>query len=316
MSTATTLTRVYAGAFDLHETNITSTLSWCLALAVIAILAMRQASTSIFRSIFGDNRRSRVFYSKSEIRIRRNKSVVAFANLGRNTRTIVTSRADRLASANFRVSIPVETHAEIRRRTCAIATFNATNRLTSERNVFPVVINHAITILADAEIGCLANSICSASRVTDRVAHCLRIHRQTIARIAAAYVGLYADTVLATRIANRFAKARTIAFGRLVAGIAGAFVWRNAISIDAISLADRLAFIPRIGTTIARIAHASVRCDTETVDAFLATYRLADVGTYRTLIADVATTRPRSATESIYAFRLADRLANRAAGKM
>jgi len=89
---------------------------------------------------------------------------------------------------------------------------------------------------------------------------------------------LYADTVLAIWIANRFAKACTISFGRLVARIAGAFVWRSAISIDAISLADRFAFIPRIGTTIARIAHAGLRCGTEAVEAFLATCRLTDIG--------------------------------------
>jgi len=169
VSTATTLARVHAGAFDLHETSITSTFSCCHTLTVIAILTMWHAFASVSRSVFRNNRR--ILYSKSEIRVHENKSVVAFANLRRNTCAVVTGRTDGLASAGFRVLVAVETYAEIRRRARAIAAFDAANRFASERNVFRVVINHAITVFADAKIGPLTNSVCFTSRMTDRVTH-------------------------------------------------------------------------------------------------------------------------------------------------
>jgi len=63
----------------------------------------------------------------------------------------------------------------------------------------------------------------------------------------------------------------------LVVGVAGAFVWRDAISIDAISLADGLAFIPRIGRTITLVAQTNFRCAAEAVDTILTTYGFADI---------------------------------------
>lgn len=267
VSTAAPLARVHACAFH-HETSITLAHSWCQALAVIAFLAIWHASASVSRFIFKDIRGSRVLCFKSEVR--EDESVVAFADLGRDARAVAAGRADGLASASFRVSIAVETHAVIRRRARAIAAFDVANRLATERNVFPVVINHAITVLADAEIRPLADPVCLAGWVTDRIAR-VRLIRRTVARIAAAHVGLRADTVPATRIANRLAEARTIALGRLVAGVASAFVWRGAVSIDAISLADGLAYVPRIRRTIALVALASFWCAAEAVDAILAT---------------------------------------------
>lgn len=69
-----------------------------------------------------------------------------------------------------------------------------------------------------------------------------------------------------------------IAFGRLIAGVAGAFVRRGAMSIDAISLAEGFAYVRRIGRAIAVVARAGFRCAAETVDAILATGGFADVG--------------------------------------
>jgi len=146
VSTASTLTCVHAGAFDFHETSITATFSCCRALTVIAILTMWHASAS--RSVFRNNRR--ILYSKSEIRVHENKPVIAFTNFRRDACAVVTGRTDGLASAGFRVLVAVKTYAEIRRRARAIAAFDAANRFASERNVFRVVINHAITVFADA----------------------------------------------------------------------------------------------------------------------------------------------------------------------
>lgn len=67
-----------------------------------------------------------------------------------------------------------------------------------------------------------------------------------------------------------------ITFGRLVTGFADAFVWRSAISIDALSLAEGLAHIRRIGRTITLVAGASFRCTAKAVDAFLAAGGIAD----------------------------------------
>lgn len=271
MSTAATLARVHAGAFDLHETGMTSTLFWCLALAVIAILAMRHASASVSRFILRVNHEPRSLCSEFEIWAREDESVVAFTDLGRDARAVAAGRADGLASADFRVSIAVETRAKIRGSARAIATFDAADRLAFERDVSSVVINHAITVLADAELGCLADSVCFASRVTDRIAHVgFGIYRSTIAWIAAAHVGLHANAVFAVRVANGFAEV-SIAFSRLITGVAGAFVWRRAMSIDAVSFAMGLAFVRGIGRTIALVASTSFRCAAQTVDATLAT---------------------------------------------
>lgn len=174
MSTATTLTRVHASVFNLHEAGTASTLTWCHALAVIAILAMRHASAFVSRSILRDNRDSRFLCFESEVQVREDEPIVAFADLGRDARAIVAGRADGLASADFRVSITVETCAEIRRRACAVATFDVADWLASERDVSPVVVNHAITVFADAEIGRFADTVCFAGRMTDRVASVLR----------------------------------------------------------------------------------------------------------------------------------------------
>lgn len=241
VSTAATFARLHADTFDLHETGMTSTLSWCHALAVIAILAMRHASASVSRFIL--NRESRFLCSESEIWIHEDEPVVAFTDLGRDARAVAAGRADGLASADLRVSIAIEARAEIRRSARAVAAFDTADRLASERDVSFVVIKHEITFLADAEIEPHADSVCFASRVTDRVAHVgLKTCRSTIAWIAAAYVGLHADTVLATRVANGFAEA-PIVFGKLVTRVAGAFVWRGAMSIDAISLAEGFAYV-------------------------------------------------------------------------
>jgi len=88
---------------------------------------------------------------------------------------------------------------------------------------------------------------------------------------------LHADTVLATWIANRLAEARMITFGRLVTGFAGAFVWRGAISIDTLSLAEGLAHVRRIRRTITLVARASFRRTAKAVDAFPVTDGVADV---------------------------------------
>lgn len=238
VSAAAILARVHAAAFDLHEIGVTLTLARCYALTVIAILAVRHASASVSRSILRNN-----LCSESEVRIQ-DESIVAFADLGRDARAVVAGRADRLASAIFRISITVETRTEIWRRARTVAAFDFADRLASKWNVSLVVINHTITVLANAEIGRLADTICFADRMTDRVARVrLRTRRWTIARIAAAHVGLHADTVLATGIANGLAEARTIAFGRLVAGVAGAFVRRGAMSIDATSFAEGFAYV-------------------------------------------------------------------------
>lgn len=134
VSTAAALARVYAGTFDLHETGMTSALIRCLALAVVAILAMRHASASVSRAILGDNRGSRFLCSEYEIR--EEEPVVAFAHLGCDARAVAAVRTDGLASADVRVSIAVETRAGIRRRACAVAAFDAADRLASERGVF------------------------------------------------------------------------------------------------------------------------------------------------------------------------------------
>lgn len=168
VSTATALARMCAGTFDLHETDMTSTLIRCLALAVVAILAMRHACASVSRSILKDDRGSRCLCSESEIR--EDEPVVAFADLGRYARAVAAVLTYGLASADFRVSMAVETRASVRRRACAVAAFDATDRLAFERDVFRVVINHAITVLADAEIRRLADTVCFADRMTDRIA--------------------------------------------------------------------------------------------------------------------------------------------------
>lgn len=98
-----------------------------------------------------------------------------------------------------------------------------------------------------------------------------------IAWIAAAYIGLHADTVLATWIADGLAETRAISFGRLITGFADAFVRRGAISIDAISLAEGFAYVRRIGRTIAFVARTSSGCATEAVGAILFTDRFAMV---------------------------------------
>lgn len=169
MSAAAILARVHAAAFDLHETGMTSTLVRCYALTVNAILAVRHASASVSRSILRDN-----LCSESEVRVRKDESIIAFADLGRDARAVVAGRADRFASAVFRISITVETRTEIRRCARTVATFDFADRLASEWDVFLVVINHMITILADAKLGRLADSICFAGRVTNRVA-CVRL---------------------------------------------------------------------------------------------------------------------------------------------
>lgn len=166
VSTAASLARLGAGVFDPHETDMTSTLTRCLALTVVAIFAMRYASTSVSRIILRDNRGLRFLCSE----IRKDEPVVAFADFGRDARAVAAGRTDGLASADFGVSITVETGAGIWRRACAVAAFDAADRLASERDVSTVVINHAITVLADAEIGRLADTVCFAGRLTDRLA--------------------------------------------------------------------------------------------------------------------------------------------------
>lgn len=134
VSTAAALARVCAGTFDLHETGMTSALVRCLALAVVAILAMRHASASVSRSIFGDDRGSRFLLFECEIR--EDEPVVAFTRLGCDARAVAAVLADGLASADFRVSIAVETRAGIRCCACAVAAFDVADRLASERTVF------------------------------------------------------------------------------------------------------------------------------------------------------------------------------------
>lgn len=105
------------------------------------------------------------------------------------------------------------------------------------------------------------------------------MRRLTIAWFAIAYVGLDANTILAARIANWFAKACTIIVDRLIAEVTGAFVWRVAISINAVSFAKRFAYIRRIvfGRTVAFVACTSFGCSTDAVYATSATNGFADI---------------------------------------
>ena len=87
MSAATTLACVHAGTFDFHETGVTLTLVRCHAVAVIATLATRHASTCVSRSILRDG--TRFPDSGSDLRVFEDESVVAFADFRCDARAIV-----------------------------------------------------------------------------------------------------------------------------------------------------------------------------------------------------------------------------------
>jgi hypothetical protein len=171
VSTTVVATRVYAGILELHVTNVALALVRRHALAVIACLAARHASATIS---VGSISRFIFIEGDTEIRnfnIHERETVVALANLGCNACAVAACRADRHAPASFRIPVIVDACANLRRRAGAVATFDAADRLTSERQVNIVVLHHAITLLADTRIGSYALSIPLAGWMANWIAH-------------------------------------------------------------------------------------------------------------------------------------------------
>jgi len=171
VSTAVVATRVHAGILELCVTSVALALVRRHALAVIASLATRHASTCISVASI-----SRYIFIEGDTEIRKSnihgrETIVAFAKLGRNACTVAACRADRHASANFRVSITIDACAHFRRRACAVAALDAADRLAPERHVNIVVLHHAITVLADTRIGRYAVSMRLAGCMANWIAH-------------------------------------------------------------------------------------------------------------------------------------------------
>jgi len=91
---------------------------------------------------------------------------VALALVRRHALAVIACLAARHASATISVG-----SANLRRRAGAVATFDAADRLTSERQVNIVVLHHAITLLADTRIGSYALSIPLAGWMANWIAH-------------------------------------------------------------------------------------------------------------------------------------------------
>lgn len=78
---------VLAGIFDFHETGMTLTLTWCHAVAIIAIFAAWYASTCVSELILRDP--TPISFG-SDSRIFEDESIVAFANFRCDACAIVT----------------------------------------------------------------------------------------------------------------------------------------------------------------------------------------------------------------------------------
>lgn len=273
VNATTVLARVHADAFDIHETGMAPALIRRHAFAVLAVSAARRASTFVCQHI--PSRRFDVL-PVMDVRLFEDVAVVALADIGSDARAVVTDRADGLASAPFRISVTVETCATIGRNACTVVAIEVADRLAFERNVPLVVINHTVTVLADAQTGRLADPVSFAGRVADGIAHVCGIRRRTVALTAVAHVGQHADTVLASGLANGFAEVRIIALARSVTGIAGALVRRAAVAVDAVGFAD--GFAESIAErTEALVASANLGCAAKAIDTAVLTDGFADV---------------------------------------
>lgn len=284
MNAAAAVARVHANTVDPRETGATPTLVRRHAVAVVAALATRHASTSVSRRSVRGSGRLRDSFSDYLVLLPKtlhvDESVVALAVFRHDARTVVAAGANGLAAAvRRRVPVTPEARAEIRPGAGAVAAIDVADRLACERNARPVVTSHAIAVPANAPIGRLADPVRLAGRVTDGIARVRGACRLTMALVAAAHVGLHADAVPATRHAYGLAEARSaIALGRTVTAVAGAFVRRAAVPVDAVDFAVRFAHVRKgvaLGEAIALVARASLRCAAEAVDASCVADRLA-----------------------------------------
>lgn len=173
MSATTIVTCLYADTLDFHIIGVTLALVWRHALTVTAILATRYAYTSvsitlIFCSVLDGDTRVQDLNIHD---IHAKETVIAFANLRCNACAVVTHPADGHALAGFCSLVIVDARANLRCCTCAIAALDIANWLAFERHVNVIIMDHVITILANARIRRHTVSMHLASWMTNRITH-------------------------------------------------------------------------------------------------------------------------------------------------